>query len=532
MALYHKHRPQTFKDVIGQDHIVKTLSNQVSGSNIAHAYLFSGPRGVGKTTLARILAKAANCPNRKEKTDEPCNKCESCEEISSSRSIDVIEIDAASHTGVDNVRENIIDNARFKPTKSKYKTFIIDEVHMLSTNAFNALLKTLEEPGSHVIFILATTELHKLPDTIISRCQRFGFHKVAYEVMKKHINNVAKIENVKIDKEVVDRIINKSDGCVRDAVSLLDQIMATGEKTITVDVASLVLPTTSVEKTLEFVSALINHDMEAGINLVDTLASDGINLNQFALDTIELLRVIMITKASGQGDGLGVDLNGEAKKEITKLCKEIEHIELVRLIDLTMLRTSQIKTSALPQLPLEMLIIEWCSYHEPQDTHHKTNTNNESMTNTNLSDNEVKVEPTTKEESTKNSTVEPMTKTTIKEKVINLVTKSPTFELEDVKKNWDAFIKKIEEDFTSLSFIIKMAELKQVDGNTLQIAVGFSFHKDKLMEKQCKDSLEKALSEVMETKVKLDCMVEQKEEAQETKNLQNIASSFGGEVIS
>ncbi len=173
MALYHKHRPQTFQDVIGQDHIVKTLSNQVTGDNVAHAYLFSGPRGVGKTTLARILAKAVNCPDRKEETDEPCNKCEFCKEISTSRSIDVIEIDAASHTGVDNVRENIIDNARFKPTKSKYKVFIIDEVHMLSTSAFNALLKTLEEPGSHVIFILATTELHKLPETIISRCLAF-----------------------------------------------------------------------------------------------------------------------------------------------------------------------------------------------------------------------------------------------------------------------------------------------------------------------------------------------------------------------
>jgi DNA polymerase III subunit gamma/tau len=517
MALYHKHRPQTFEDVIGQDHIVKTLSNQVSGANVAHAYLFSGPRGVGKTTLARILAKAANCPDRKEKTDEPCNKCEFCKEIGASRSIDVIEIDAASHTGVDNVRENIIDNARFKPTKSKYKVFIIDEVHMLSTSAFNALLKTLEEPGSHVIFILATTELHKLPETIISRCQRFGFHKVAYEVMKKHINSVAKTEGVKIDKEVVDRIINKSDGCVRDAVNLLDQIMATGEKTITDEVASLVLPTTNIEKTLEFVSTLIKREMEAGINLVNTLADDGINLNQFAFDTIELLRVIMVTKASGQGDGIGVDINSEAKKEINKLTKEITHSELVNLIDLTIQRSAQIKTSILPQLPIEMLIIEWCG-----------TTNSDRTDNLDNKKSEIEIKTPVEKEKTE----EKPEKTSITEKVKNLVSKSPTFTLEDVEKNWDTFIKRIEESFTSLTFIIKMAELKQVDGNTLQIAVGFDFHRDKLMEKKCKDSLEKALGEVMETKVKLDCVVEQKEVVEEKNELQNLASSLGGEIIS
>ena len=177
LSLYRKYRPQTWAELIGQDPIKLTLQKELETSKLAHAYLFSGPRGTGKTTAARLLAKALNCAERPDGKSEPCNRCSSCEEISRSQSIDVLEIDAASHTGVDNIRENIIDSARFSPTKSRYKIFIIDEVHMLSTSAFNALLKTLEEPPAHVFFILATTEPFKLPSTILSRCQRFDFKK-------------------------------------------------------------------------------------------------------------------------------------------------------------------------------------------------------------------------------------------------------------------------------------------------------------------------------------------------------------------
>jgi DNA polymerase-3 subunit gamma/tau len=176
-TLYRKYRPQKFTDLVGQEYIVQTITNEIKLEHLAHAYLFSGPRGVGKTTLARLLAKAVNCSNRAKDTFEPCEECSSCQEITLGRNVDVIEIDAASQTGVDNVRENIIENAQYKPTKSPYKVFIIDEVHMLSTSAFNALLKTLEEPPAHCIFVLATTELHKLPATILSRCERFNFKK-------------------------------------------------------------------------------------------------------------------------------------------------------------------------------------------------------------------------------------------------------------------------------------------------------------------------------------------------------------------
>ena len=201
LALYRKYRPQIFAELVGQNHIKTTLQNELATGKVAHAYLFSGPRGLGKTTVARLLAKAVNCLKRQAGESEPCNQCDACKEIVDNRSLDVIEIDAASNTGVDNVRENIIGNSRFTPTSRKYKVFIIDEVHMLSLSAFNALLKTLEEPPPYAIFILATTEIHRVPPTIISRCQRFDFRKVGLADVVERLNKIVNAEKRKVDQE-------------------------------------------------------------------------------------------------------------------------------------------------------------------------------------------------------------------------------------------------------------------------------------------------------------------------------------------
>ena len=532
MALYLKYRPQDFSSVIGEEHIVKTLSNQVANKKLAHAYLFSGPRGVGKTTLARIIAKAVNCENRKDNENNPCNKCSSCEEISHSRAIDVIEIDAASHTGVDNVRENIIDNAQFKPTKSKYKVFIIDEVHMLSTSAFNALLKTLEEPPEHVIFILATTELHKLPATIISRCQRFAFKKIPHDIMAKHLENIAKEEKIKIAKEVVERIVNKSDGCARDAVSLLDQLMATGEKNIDSETASLVLPNSNIEKTFGFITSLINKDITAGMNLIQTLVDDGINFNQFNIDLLELLHAMMVSKADPQATFV-LDINDKVKKEIDKINQQISYTDLIVLIDLVMKRSQQVRLSPVPELPLQLILLEWCEKSD-NDSH----TNPPSTPTSSNPD--KKTEPAKKDPSSINKTeinttvspVEEVKKTSFTDKVKNIVTKSVDFSLPDIEKNWTNFISQVEKSHPSLTFILKMSEIASLENNLVKIGVQYSFHADKINDKVCQRNLENIFSEIIGDKVRIEAIVQEKEKNVNQEEIQDLASSFGGEVIS
>ncbi|HQF57207.1 MAG TPA: DNA polymerase III subunit gamma/tau [Candidatus Magasanikbacteria bacterium] len=532
MALYLKYRPQDFSSIIGQEHIVKTISNQIIHNKINHAYLFSGPRGVGKTTLARVIAKAVNCENRQDKNFDPCNQCSSCQEITHSRAIDVIEIDAASHTGVDNVKENIIDNVQFKPTKSKYKVFIIDEVHMLSTSAFNALLKTLEEPPEHIIFILATTELHKLPATIISRCQRFAFKKIPHETMNKHLENIAKAEKIKITKEVLERIINKSDGCARDAISLLDQLMATGEKNIDSETASLVLPNTNIEKTFTFVSSLINKDIENGMNLIKSLVDDGINFNQFNIDLLELLHAMMINKADPQAAFI-LDVNDKVKKEIDKINQQISYTDLIILIDLIMKRSQQIRLSPIPELPLQLVLLEWCEKKE-------NNQDDDNFTTPNKSNNEkkevTKKEPITKEnkESTNNkaSLTKENKKTSFTEKVKNIVNKPIEFSLIDIEKKWTNFISQVEKEHPSLIFILKMSEILNLENNLLKIGVQYSFHANKLNDKICQRNLENIMSDILGHKIRIEAVVQEKEINQDKNDIQNLASSFGGEIIS
>ncbi len=540
MALYHKYRPQIFADVVGQEHVVTTLSNEITDNALAHAYLFSGPRGVGKTTLARLVAKAINCPERKKSSAEPCNACSSCEEIATGRSIDVIEIDAASHTGVDNVRENIIENAQFKPTKSPYKIFIIDEVHMLSTSAFNALLKTLEEPPAHVIFILATTELQKLPETIISRCQRFTFKKIPYATMKEHLLSVAKEEKVKVDQAVLDRVINKSDGCARDALSLLDQLFSTGEKTITPEIASVVLPTSPVEETMAFLDACIHKQPAPGFAVLNTLVDAGANLMQFATDAVELLRGMMIFSISGHSPVLAIDISEEGKTKLESLSKEIVPGEMVRLTDLFMKRRLEIRTAPIPQLPLELLLLEWCYGGQTPPTLNMPAPSAGASVKTVLTPPPAAPEPAPKKApetppEINTAIVEPETKTVI-ERVKEFVSGEPVKSIEEIKSGWNAFVGTMEHVSPSLVFILKMAEVVKIDGNTVTIAVPYGFHRDKLMGKTCQRQIEQGLTDQFGTTIHIDVMVDEKGQQDvfsdaPSQEMIDLANALGGELV-
>lgn len=543
MALYHTYRPKTFDDVAYQSHIIETLKNQVINDKVSHAYLFSGPRGVGKTTTARILAKAVNLELKKG-TAEFDDTSDTAKEINESRSIDIIEIDAASNTGVDNVREHIIENARFQPTKLKKKVFIIDEVHMLSNSAFNALLKTLEEPPGHVMFILATTELHKIPETIISRCQLFKFKRVPFEEMKTHLQGILKQEKVKVDDDVLERIINKSDGCVRDAMSLLEQVLATGEQHVTKESVAMFLPTSDVNTTLAFLSAMIHKKVPEALQTIHSATSEGVRMEQFAHDTLELLRILMILQATGSYSGTGLDLSDSAKQKIDELKSQIPHAEIIDLTDILLKRKAQIPTAPIPEMPMEIAVLEWCNANSASKSAEvqskpEVNKTSDSGLQSSSEANPNVLEATTPKvpASSENSKKKVLSNTVqaIKTEKPNLTSEIRQTEvsLDDVKKQWNAWISAVEVDSPSLVFILKMAECTRVEGNVVTIQVGFGFHRDKLMDLQIKRRLEEAYSELLGSAVEIAVIVNESEPAAPADNVEltDLTAAFGGQVV-
>jgi DNA polymerase-3 subunit gamma/tau len=359
LVLYRKYRPQTFGEVIGQEHVVQTLTNSIKGNNISHAYLFSGPRGSGKTTIARIFAKAINCQDRKADQFEPCDKCSSCLEIMAGKSMDLIEIDAASHRGIDDVRE-LREGIRFAPVKSKYKIFIIDECHQLSKDAANALLKTLEEPPAHAIFILATTESHKMIPTILSRCQKFDFKRLQVPEIIKKLEFISKKENVKFDQSALSLIALNSRGSFRDAESLLDECLSfSGGKGLikTEDIKEL-LGIVEVGEISKFVDFLISKNTKDAIMFLNSIIDNGVDLQEFTKTLVFYLRQELLLKIDPnflnlQNSGIS---SGELEKMKTQTADLIQK-DLQNMLELFIDAENKIKYSAVPQLPLELAII-------------------------------------------------------------------------------------------------------------------------------------------------------------------------------
>src|SRR5437773_4312466 len=327
-VIARKFRPQVFEEVVGQKPIIQTLRNAIQMDRIGHAYLFSGPRGVGKTTTARILAKGLNCEQRP--TIIPCNVCPSCQEVASGKSIDVFEIDAASNTGVDNIRE-LRENAKYAAARSRYKIFIIDEVHMLSTSAFNALLKILEEPPAHVVFIMATTERHKVPATILSRCQQFIFRSISPAEIQAHLRQIADRESVKIDDRAISYIVKASEGSMRDAQSLLDQIISfSGQEVVDEDVRDVLgfIPNEILDQTVD---ALSDRDSKALIENIGIVIDQGLNLQQYVREFIGRIRDLLVLRLGLTDKILG---SPEEKRSLASRAEHFSEQDLIRFFDL------------------------------------------------------------------------------------------------------------------------------------------------------------------------------------------------------
>ncbi len=355
-SLYRKYRPQAFFDVVGQEHITATLKNEIMSGKTAHAYLFTGTRGTGKTTCAKIFAKAVNCLN--PVNGNPCNQCEICNAISENEVMDIVEIDAASNNSVDDIRE-LREDVIYSPSVSKYKIYIIDEVHMLSNSAFNALLKTLEEPPAHVIFILATTEVNKVPMTVLSRCQRFDFRRLTVNEIFEHLVKICKSEKIEFENDAISLVARLGDGSVRDALSVLDQCVGAGEK-LTLDLVEKMTQSTGREVFFEISKSVSEKDFSEALSIISRLYYTSKDLQKINEDMISFFRDVMIIKEVGIKEGLVVCSETDAKK-FNEIAAKFTTLEIINIIETLQASLEKMPRTVNKRVLLEMTFLKLCA---------------------------------------------------------------------------------------------------------------------------------------------------------------------------
>lgn len=568
-TLYRKYRPKNFSEVEGQTHIVRTLKNSIAGGRIGHAYLFTGPRGTGKTTLARIFSLAINCHNAKD--SNPCGQCESCQNILKGSSLSIIEIDAASHTGVDNIRA-LREEAVLPPMDSaRYKIYIIDEVHMLSKGAFNALLKILEEPPKHIIFILATTEIQKVPETILSRCQRFDFSQLPLKNIIDKLTRIAKAEKVKLDPEVLEMVAIASAGGMRDAESLLSQLFSANDTHITIKEAEEILGFSHRSTAKKFVSALTARNISDALRAIGEAVDNGYNLDHFVETVLYKLRQMLFLRVS---ENLASELKNEMTAEeiriATQQVRSLSLAFLVRAIDLLLVARTSMKSSFLPQIPLETAVIKILDTaptpapgtssqtpDAPQSAQIKTspsvsaipqqpNTVKKSAnpdkvhsspslrTSADLSSRttpspSLRVSPPLAEVTT---TIHPNTPIhsatpTVKEEIKQ---SSKAFTLEDVFPVWQKCIDETQAKNALLGTFLGESNITRVEGNTIHITTASEFYKNTLEKKENRLTIENILGILLGTRVSLQITVGSTSKEESDPLIRSVLEAFGNAV--
>lgn len=517
IALYRAFRPKNFSEVVGQEHVSKTLKNALVNFRVAHAYLFCGPRGTGKTSSAKILAKAVNCLDFKQ--GEPCNQCENCTAINSGNFLDVFEIDAASNRGIDEIRD-IRDKVKFAPSQGKTKVYIIDEVHMLTSEAFNALLKTLEEPPEHVLFILATTEPQKIPLTILSRCQRFDFRKISTAEIKEHLAAILEKENIAISDNALNVIARKAAGGMRDAISVLDQCIAFAGEKIESEHVEKVLGTLGEEQVLQISQDIITGNAGLVILQINKYLQSGKDVKQIVRDLIEHFRQVMLFKLS-QSEGL-VTISKEILPQVEEQSQKLSVAYLGQIILKLTEVERELRFSSQPQILLEAGLVEIIITGNSTGFTDNQTENIATTPTAGMSKAKKKKEANTKSPQLENS-----------RDGNNIV-----LDIQEIKRLWPEVLDKVkQEKITTHAFLVAAEPLEIADEKlVLNFKSSYKFHRDKISQQENKDLVEKVLKELINKDVKINCILEgakasDNNSSQGNRAVEQAIELFGGNIV-
>jgi DNA polymerase-3 subunit gamma/tau len=498
-VLYREWRPQDFKNLVGQEHISITLQNAINKKRIAHAYIFTGPRGTGKTSTAKILAKAVNCESPIE--GEPCNNCNNCKSINEGRSLDIIEIDAASNRGIDEIRD-LRERVSYVPTQGKYKVYIIDEVHMLTTEAFNALLKTLEEPPGHILFILATTEPYRIPSTIMSRCQRFDFRKIAPIEMEGRLQEILIHSNLTAEEGVLTLVVRKADGALRDAISILDQCISFSNGQITLKTAYEVLGLVKNDALVSLTKSYIEKDAPSILVQVNNMLKGGLEPGQIIKDFLEHLRSMIILMVCGLDTSLVLG-NSEEKLILMQQAKDLG----IDWLSDTVARLAKIDNESRWRQNMR-IVLETTLLGLLWQTETKT-----------ISTYQTKIKPEIKPE------IKPITKNVIQQKDASIT-------LERITESWNHIMEAIKIRKKSVHAFLTVSEPKEIREGVLILAFkeGYTFHKEKIEEQDNRELIEEELDKCLGVRLKVVCNIEG--DTKKTDDpVQKALDLFGPEVV-
>ena len=534
-VFYRKWRPQTLAEVVGQEQVTRTLLNALKNSRVAHAYLFCGPRGTGKTSTGRILAKAVNCLTANGQ-DEPCNTCSMCRAITEGRALDVIEIDAASNTGVENIRD-LRERVNYAPGEARYKVYIIDEVHMLSTNASNALLKTLEEPPPHVIFVLATTEAHKVLPTVLSRCQHFDFRRIAQADVVSRLSQICGSEGVKIKPEALRLIARSATGSLRDAENILEQLITYYGAEIELQQAQATLGISGDRRVKEMVRHIIDNDIAAGITTINSVSSEGLDLRPFNRELIECLRALLLVKT---GTSEAIDLPGEDIAELKEIATKASLTQVLKAVKLF----GQLESTGFDSystLPLELALVDCVLTQEEQPKSPAKQTRPKAQRPAGATA-PPHVPVSTETQAAKTEAAEvpspPAEQPEAGPKAIEVPPPSaetpvappePGSEIESLKQNWKQIIEKAPADTQktpAVAFLRSSGKPVAFEDNTVVLAFKFPIHRDNMEKPQNQQIAERIISSFIGRPCRVRCVYQP-----EDNHLVEAVLNMGAQII-